>query len=91
VHNGYYFILVKGGAVLLLALVAILLTVLRRAWQVHQSADPVDRVIGSSVVAMVVALFLLNFTQPEFSGSAAALVMSLAYPLLSRHSQPAAG
>ncbi len=91
VHNGYYFILIKGGAVLLLALVAILLTVLRRAWQVHQSADPVDRVIGSSVVAMVVALFLLNFTQPEFSGSAAALVMSLAYPLLSRHSQPAAG
>jgi len=89
VHNGYYFILIKGGAVLLLAIVATLITVLRRAWQVHQTTDPVNRVIGSAVCAMVVALLMLNFTQPEFSGSAAAVVMSLAYPLLTRQNHSA--
>ncbi len=82
IHNGYYFVLIKGGIVFLLAQLGVLAAIIVRAWREYRQGDDTQRVIAGAVTASAVALVMLNFTQPEFSGSAAAMVMAMAYPLL---------
>jgi len=82
IHNGYYFVLIKGGIVFLIAQLSVLAAIIHRAWREYRLGDPTQRVIAGAVTASALSLVMLNFTQPEFSGSAAAMVMAMAYPLL---------